>query len=209
MDKTKLAVDLFDRLADDYQHKYMDVSLYHDTFDLFCKIVTKENAAILDIACGPGNVTKYLLEKRPDFKILGVDLAPNMLHLAEINDPTAEFKLLDSREISTLHKNYDGIICGFGLPYLSKEEAVKLIADASDLLNANGVLYISTMEDDYDKSRFQKSSAGDELYMYFHQADYLKKALEENNFKLIHLQRKEHIKHDGTRDNDLILIAEK
>jgi 23S rRNA G2069 N7-methylase RlmK/C1962 C5-methylase RlmI len=46
-------------------------------------------------------------------------------------------------------------MCGFCLPYLSKEEAVKLIRDAAAILNPDGVFYISTMEDDYSKSDFK------------------------------------------------------
>jgi len=75
-----------------------------------------------------------------------------MLALAKKNNPTAEFQLLDSREILKLNKTYDAIMCGFCLPYLTKEEAIQLMEDAAKILNANGVIYISTMEDDYSKS---------------------------------------------------------
>ena len=124
MDKTKLAVDVFDKLANLYQAKFMDVSLYHDTFDMFCNNITKQNADVLELACGPGNITHYLLSKRSDFKLLGTDLAPNMIELAKINNPSAQFQLLDSRDIRKLNKTYDAIMCGFILPYLSKEDAI-------------------------------------------------------------------------------------
>src|SRR5438045_2838934 len=100
MDKTKIAVDLFNKLASEYQKKYMDVSLYSDSLNLFCKLIPKQNATVLELACGPGNVTKYLLDKRPDLKILGTDLGPNMIKLARQNNPTVEFKILDCRNIS-------------------------------------------------------------------------------------------------------------
>jgi len=152
MNKTQIAVNIFDKCVSLYQDKFMDVSLYHSGFDLFCNSIKKQNAEILELACGRGNITKYLLDKRPDFKILGTDLAPNMLALAKKNNPTAEFQLLDSREILKLNKTYDAIMCGFCLPYLTKEEAIQLMEDAAKILNANGVIYISTMEDDYSKS---------------------------------------------------------
>jgi ubiquinone/menaquinone biosynthesis C-methylase UbiE len=207
MDKTKVAVRVFNKRANLYQEKFMDVSLYNDTFDLFCDKITKENASILELACGPGNITKYLLNKRPDLKILGIDLAPNMLELAKINNPAAEFKLMDCRDIGTINKKYDAIMCGFCLPYLSKEGAVKLIGDASKILESKGLIYISTMEDDYHKSGIRRGSYGDEIYIHFHQADYLADALIENNFKLIEIQRKDFLNPDGTTTIDLILIA--
>lgn len=208
MDKTKIAVDVFDKNASLYQTKFMDVSMYHDSFDLFCSYIQKKEAEILELACGPGNITKYLLDKRPDFKILGTDLAPNMIELAKLNNPSATFQLLDSRDIRKLNKTYDAIMCGFILPYLSKEETEQLIKDAALMLNSQGIIYISTMEDDYSKSGFKKGSTGDEIFMHYHQADYLIDALKASGFKMIDLQRKIYDAVDKTKTVDLILIAQ-
>ncbi|MBC7774229.1 MAG: class I SAM-dependent methyltransferase [Phycisphaerae bacterium] len=209
MSRLKTAQEIFNQYANDYQNKYMDVSLYHDSFDLFCNNITKEKADILEIACGPGNITRYLLNKRPGFKILGIDLALNMIELARINNPTAEFQLMDCRDIAILDKKYDGIMCGFCLPYLSKEESLKLIKDSAMLLKPNGVLYLSTMEDDYDKSGIQTNSGGDQVYMYFHQADYLSAALEENGFEIIELKRQDFPSQGGIETTDLLIVASK
>ena len=208
MDQTKIAVGIFDKLATVYQDKFMDVSLYHDSLDIFCDNIKKENATVLELACGPGNITKYLLEKRPDLEILGTDLAPNMIALAKINNTTADFQLLDCRDINKLTEKFDAILCGFGLPYLSKEEAIQFIKDSNQQLNDNGVLYISTMEDDNSKSGFKTGSTGDTMYQNFHQADYLTAALESNGFTIIEMQRKEYI-HNEQQTTDLIIIASK
>lgn len=209
MDKTKIAIDVFNKMANVYQDKFMDVNLYKDSFDLFCNSIVTENAEILELACGPGNITKYLLNIRPDFKILGTDLAPNMIELAKINNPTAEFQLMDCRDMDLIDKKYDAIMCGFCLPYLSKEESIKLISDASKRLKPNGVFYLSTMEDDYIKSGFKKGSAGDEIFMHYHQADYLTNTLQENMFEIIELKRQDYPAQDGTKTTDLIIIAKK
>jgi len=209
MDKTKMAIDVFDKRANEYQARFMDVGLYHDTFDLFCNSITKENAEILELACGPGNITRYILNKRPDFKILGIDLAPNMIELAKRNNPTATFQCMDCRDIRLLGKKYDAVMCGFCLPYLSKEESVQLINNVYNLLEFNGLLYISTMEDDYAKSGLERSSSGDQMYIHYHEADYLTQALLENGFKIIEMQRKEYPKQDGSKTTDLVIIAGK
>jgi 2-polyprenyl-3-methyl-5-hydroxy-6-metoxy-1,4-benzoquinol methylase len=209
MDKNQVAVEVFNKMAHVYQGKFMDVSLYGDTFDFFCNAIIKENAEILELACGPGNITKYLLNKRPDFKILGTDLSANMIELAKDHNPIAQFKIMDGRDIETITKKYDAIMCGFFLPYLSKEETIKLIHDASNIINSKGLLYISTMEDDYSKSAFKKGSGGDEIFMHYHQADYLTQSLAENQFKVLKLDRKEYPAQDGSKVVDLILIAER
>jgi ubiquinone/menaquinone biosynthesis C-methylase UbiE len=208
-DKTQLAAELFNRHAKAYQDKYRDVSLYHDGFDLFCSHIGKENPDVLELACGPGNITRYLLAKRPDLRILGIDLAPNMLELAGIACPDAEFRQMDVRMISELDQLYDGIMCGFALPYLSKEEAIAFIADASALLKERGVLYISTMEGDYSQSGFQHSSSGDQVYIHYHEAGYLTEALAAQGFHVISMQRKVAPGHEGTPHPDLVILAGK
>jgi len=185
------------------------MDLYNDTFDLFCDNIIKENADILEIGCGPGNITKYLLKKRPGFKILGIDLSSNMIDLARINNPKAVFQLMDCRDISMIGKKYDAIMCGFCLPYLSRKESVKLISDAAGLLKSTGILYLSTMEDDNSKSGFRRSGCGDQMYINYHQADYLTNALKENDFKIIDLERKDYTTGDGTKTTDLLIIAGK
>lgn len=209
MDKTKLAVDVFDKRASEYQTKYMDITLYEDTFDLFCHSIPAQHASVLELACGPGNITQYLRKKRPDLKILATDLSPNMIRLAAINNPGVEFQLLDCRDITTLESKYDAIMAGFCLPYLSQEQAVQLISDAAAILNTGGMLYLSTMEDDYEKSGWQTSSYGDRIYVYYHQADYLVAALEASGFKIIDLQRKDFPAAAGATTVDLVILASK
>ena len=85
--------------------------------DLICNAVIKNKATILEIGCGPGNITKYLLSKRPDFNIFGIDIAPNMIELSKINNPKANFAVMDSRNISTIETKYDAMVCGFCLLY--------------------------------------------------------------------------------------------
>lgn len=207
MDKTKIAVEIFDNCAQQYQDKFMDLSLYHDSLDLFCACVEKEKAEILDMACGPGNITKYLLQKRPDFNILGIDLSPNMLRLARLNNPTAEFQIMDCQAVGKMNREFDAAVCGFGLPYLSREEAVQLIRDVAGRLRPGGAFYLSTMEDDYSKSGFKgpSSGGGAQMYIYYHQADYLTQALEDNGFEIVGLQRKAYPAQDGA--TDLLIIA--
>ncbi len=209
MDKTKLAVDLFDKYAQQYQDKFMNVDLYQDTLDFFCREIPQASASILDLACGPGNITKYILSKRPDFQVLGCDLSPQMIELAKVNNPSAKFQLMDCRAISSLGQKYDGIICGFGLHYLSKEEAIQLIRDASEALQPLGLLYLSTMEDQYSNSGFKGPSSGGEdvLYQYYHEAEYLTQALEDSGFEVIDLQRKTTTEPDGKQTIDLVISA--
>jgi len=200
--------EAFDKSAKIYQDKFMDVSLYAEPLKLFCDNITPANASILDIACGPGNITRYLLDTRADYDVLGIDLSPNMLILASTNNPGAKFQLMDCREIDKIEQKFDGITCGFCLPYLTREEAVELIANAAGLLKPGGVFYLSTMvEDDHNKSRYQISSTGDRVYVNYHQEEYLSEAFRENNLEMISLKRFGSPDNVEVKTTDLVLIG--
>lgn len=213
MDNYKETIETYDKSAKNYQDKFMDMDLYNDTYDKFCDLIDKQNPDILEIASGPGNITRYLLSKRPDFKILGIDLAPSMIDLARLNIPRADFEVMDCRNIDRLDRLFDAIMCGFCIPYLSKEDCDKLIKDCTNLLNQSGLVYISTMEDDYSKSGFETTSFSGEnrVFIYYHQADYLTYCLQKYGFEIVDIIRKDYpeLGPDGTLITDLIIIAKK
>lgn len=209
MNRYNKTFETWNKIAALYQEKFMDYDLYNDSYDFFCRQIEKKNPAILEVGCGPGNITRYLLSKRPDFKIEAIDVAPNMIKLAKKNIPTANFKEMDCREIDNLTEKYDAIICGFCMPYLSKEDCSKLIKDCYFLLNSGGILYFSTIEGDYGQSAYETGSTGDQTYVYYHQKDFLSKRLEENDFELINLIRKSYKKNDRTDQTHMIFVAKK
>ncbi|MBK9016952.1 MAG: class I SAM-dependent methyltransferase [Saprospiraceae bacterium] len=202
---------VWDNLAAVYQDKFMDMELYNDTYNAFIQLLEKPKSQIFEIGCGPGNITRYLLTKRPDFQITGIDMAPNMVELAKKNNPTAQFMVMDCREIDSLdNHHYDAIVCGFCLPYLSKEETAKLIRDSAALLNDGGLFYCSAIEDDYEKSGYETSSDGRfKIYVYYHEADFLEASLKESGFELVDVKRKIYPKPGGVIATHLILIARK
>lgn len=187
----------------------MDLDLYNDTYDLFCEQIISKKPKILEIACGPGNITKYLLSKRSDFKVKGIDIAPNMIQLAKANNPTANFEVMDCRMIDRIQTRFDAIICGFCMPYLSKSDCQKLISDCANLLNQNGIFYFSTIEGDEQQSGFEVGSTGDKCYVYYHQTDDLLNCLTRNQFELTQLIRKNYGIKNGEPQIHLIFLAKK
>lgn len=208
MDKYKETFDTWNNVASIYQDKFMDLNLYNDSYDYICNSVIKQKAKLLEIGCGPGNITKYLLSKRPDFDIFGIDIAPNMIDLAKVNNPTANFEIMDSRQINKLDTKYDGIICGFCLPYLSPTESSELISNSYDLLNENGLIYLSFVEGDPDKSDFKVGSGG-RVYFQFHSLDDLKTQLIKIKFDEIETFKVKYKTSETEFDIHTILTAKK
>lgn len=209
MDKYQITFNTWNSIADLYQKLFMDLDLYDDTYLRFCQLVEKPNATILEIGCGPGNITKFLVKQRADFQILGIDVAPNMINLAKKNNPSATFQAMDCRELDTLTSTFDAIMCGFCIPYLTQKDVAKLIKDSSKLLHPNGILYLSTIEGDYQQSGFESGSSGDQTYVYYHQANDLRKILEDHNFTVIELIKKDYTTSRDEHQKHIILITRK
>lgn len=209
MDNYEETFNTWNKIANLYEERFMDLAIYNENYDFFCDAISKENPSILEIGCGPGNITKYILNKRKDFKLDGIDVAPNMIDLAKKNNPNANFEIMDCREIDSINKKYDGIICGFCLPYLSETDGAKFITDCNSLLTPKGVLYISFVEGEKSKSGFQVGSSGDRIYFHYYQLEKINQLLDENGFHSTNLFKIDYEKSDGKNEFHTILITQK
>jgi 2-polyprenyl-3-methyl-5-hydroxy-6-metoxy-1,4-benzoquinol methylase len=210
MDRYQETFETWNKVAELYQDKFMNLPLYNDTYDIFTNFLTKANfSSILEIGCGPGNITKYLLTNNSNLKIKGIDISENMIELARKNNPSAEFELMDCRDIHSLDNKFDAIVCGFCIPYLSQSDCLKMIVDCKNLLNDSGILYVSFVDGDYDNSGFISGSSGDRTYFYYHSIDFIESVLKVNCFQTEELIHKKYKKADGTEEIHTILISKK
>ncbi len=209
MDAQQKSIKTWDKIAKLYQDTFMSLDLYNDTYDVFSGLINKPNAKILEIGCGPGNITKYLLNKNPQYQIKAIDVSPIMVELAKNNNPAAECMVMDCRNIGSLHETFDAIICGFSIPYLSKSDCLKLISDSRKLLYPSGILYLSFVEGAYENSGYQTGSTGDKLYFYYHDLETISHSLDLNSFKREKIIHKKHVKNDKTEEKHTIILSKK
>lgn len=211
MDMKNETFETWNKLASLYQEKFMDLDLYNESYDRFLKRLPLPGDSavnVLEIACGPGNIAKYLLSKRPDLKVFGIDMAPNMIELAARNNPDADYTVMDCREIDQLESRFDAIICGFGIPYLSSLECQKMIADCTALLEDHGVIYLSFVEGDPECSGFITGSSGHRTFFNFHELNSLMDQLNSNGYKEIDVVKVDY-KSKGTTEIHTVIIANK
>jgi len=202
------AVDLFNKLANAYQERFFSVEAYKEPLFNFL-VYLRNRASVLDVACGPGNISHFLLKEKPELKLLGIDLAPNMIDLAVSNNPGAKFIVHNAMEIDRLDDSFDAIVVGFLFPYLPKEQVELFIQKAWKKLNKNGIIYISTMEDRYENSRMRTSSTGDQVMMYYYETFFLTDLLERTGFHILSTYTQPFAVSETETDTDLILIASK
>ena len=210
MNKYQKTFSTWDKLAQIYQDKFMEFALYNDTYDTFLMSINNYSSAkVLEVGCGPGNISKYLLSKNPELQITAIDASKNMIDLAKMNNPTVQCIEMDARKINKLTDQYDAVICGFCMPYLSQSDVIDLISNCKNRLKNAGTLYLSFVEGDDSKSGYQVGSSGDKIYFYYHPLDLLQETLKTNFFKTEHLIHKHYTKADNTEEIHTIIIVSK
>lgn len=208
-EELKNTVFTFNRYAEAYAEKYSDITIYQSSLELFCNHLPI-NAELLELGCGPGNVTKFLVDKRPDLSIVATDLAEDMLKIAQRNLPSVSFQMLNFKNLQSYEHKVDALVAAFCLPYSSYDETIELIQSAIEKLRDNGLFYISTMEGNHKLSGLKKSSSGkDEMQQYFYEENWLIQKLQAAGFHVKYSELIPQPEESKSSGQDLVIIAQK
>ncbi len=66
--------------------------------DLVARIGAREPASVVDLGCGPGNLTALLAERWPGAGVVGVDSSPEMIAAAQARGDGVDYRVADLRE---------------------------------------------------------------------------------------------------------------
>ena len=57
-----------------------------------------------------------------------------MVELAKQNNPSVNFQILDIKNLAEIKNQFEGIVAGFILNYLSKQEVINFLSEAKKML---------------------------------------------------------------------------
>jgi ubiquinone/menaquinone biosynthesis C-methylase UbiE len=207
MDNNQITtIKSYDDSAIEFMKKIGSLKNYNETYDFLINLINEDDN-ILDLACGPAQISKYIIDK-VNVNVTGVDLSKEMLKIAKENIPNGVF-IQDS--ITNVHNNleYNLVIIGFGIPYLNKEQVKKCIKNCVSMLKINGHIYISFM--DGNKQGFEETSFGgkNKFYLYYHQKEEIINIMKNNGIELIKNYELNYKEMDGRITKDIVLIGKK
>lgn len=197
----------WNKIASLYEDAFMDLNIYDDTYNyLLSKFSNIEKPEILEIGCGPGNIARYLIEKRSDLNYLGIDVAPNMIALAKKNVPEARFKVMKAQQLAAVKGRFRAVVCGFILPYIQPVDLNNFLKNINNILYGEGHLYVSFVAGDPDSSGFQTGSSGDRIYFNYYERDVLIEASKNAGFVYDRSFEKTYKKSNGDSEIHTILF---
>jgi cyclopropane fatty-acyl-phospholipid synthase-like methyltransferase len=206
MNKEQIStIRAYNNSARHFAEKIATLSNYNECYDYLLQKLNPGDS-ILDLACGPGNISKYL-SSRQQLNITGFDLSDAMLDIARENVPDGLFENRSIIEFDWPDK-FDLIINGFGIPFLTKQQRLSCFKSTRNLLKSTGLIYLSFMEG--EKEGFETTSYNpDELfYFYYHKRQDVIFDLETIGFKRLKQWELDYLEADGSVTKDVVIVAE-
>lgn len=210
MDPYQENYNTWNSLAQAYEDKFMNLSIYDHTYDAYCDLLPEiDPLCILETGCGPGNITRYISKRSKNIQLTATDISENMIATARTHVPNAEFIVMDCRDISTIGKKFHGIVSGFCIPYLNLDDGANYFRDCSNLLHQNGLLYLSYVPSETDRSTVQQNSMGSRVHFQFFTNETIIQLLETNNFKMVSSIPVPFSRSEGNTETHMVIIAKK
>lgn len=197
----------FNLSAVNYDKSIGKLPNYDETYVTFCGLL-KPKDKILDLACGPANISKRLAEINPKIQISGIDLSEEMIELAKKNLPTGKFDVADIMEYKA-EIPFDGIIMGFALPFLNKAEINILFGNCNRNLAIAGMLYLSFMEGEREGYEVPSFNQSVRLYIHYHSKKMIQDQLNQTGFRIIKSWELDYKEADGSITKDIVIISQK
>ncbi len=171
--------DTYNKIANDWHLDHDTDDWWVDGTDTFASLI-KNNKKILDVGCGCGTKSKYLIGKGLD--VTGIDFSEKLIEIAKREVPCAKFHLLDMKDVSNLGIKFDGIFAQASLLHIPKKDTSAVLKGLLSCLVPGGYLYVTVKgmkpngkeeevlkENDYgyDYERFFSYFTMDELRKHF------------------------------------------
>ncbi len=116
-------IDCYNKTASAYAEKFIN-ELEHKHLDaILLKAFADENRAmgrIIDIGCGPGQTTQFLINHGIR-DVLGVDISPEMVSIAQTLNPKAKFEVADMLALKYPDGSFGAIVAFYAIVHLGYE----------------------------------------------------------------------------------------
>ena len=182
MDKSQLAVNTYEKIAGKYAEQYFDDMVDVPYIEKFLTILPKQ-AKILDVGSGPGQFTKYMIEK--GFEVIGIDFSKEMVTIAKEKVPTGDFRYMDMRHLDFPDNSFDGVFSAYSLIHIPSEEVRATLQGFYRVLKVGGYVEIAVQKGDADKIINEPFMPTEKMFFNFFNEERISKFLDDAGFQIV------------------------
>ena len=172
LSKKKISNELKMGFKKDQRNPYKQ-KIYLDVYSKLKKIVNKKLILFLDVGCGDGSISKYLIKK---LNIKNFLLNDNKFFLNKIKWCKNEKKISGNflKVSKKIDKKFNLILCYSVIHYIPKKRLFIFIKKLLKLLNKNGILFLGDVPDKNLILKFLKTKKGKKYHLkyYKNEIDY-------------------------------------
>lgn len=134
---------MYDLIVEEYVEAFFDDFSDKLEIDNFLSSIPR-SGLILDIGCGPGQFSKYCMEK--GFRVIGIDFSSNMINKATKMVPNGIFCVMDMRNLGFELIKFDGLLVAYSFLHIEERSIVPALKGFYSVLKPDSVMSIMLKE---------------------------------------------------------------
>jgi len=201
-------IQFYSKYSEQYDVKHASLNNYNQTYVDFINNAGSKHS-LLDLACGPGNVAKFIKNYIPEIAVTGVDLSPEMLSLAKEKIKDATFYQSDIIELAIPEQTYGLICCAFGLPYIKPDQIADFVTQIDRYSEKGTSVYISCMQGNKSQAETISFGGDEKILIHYHSKEKIVDHFSNNGFKMVDYKELDYKEPDGSITIDMVIVFEK
>lgn len=206
MDKNKLAISTYDKIAQAYTDRYFDDLSDSQYIDKFLAALPPRGR-VLDVGCGPGIFSKYMSKK--GFDVTGIDFSTEMLKIARNRVPKVKFQFMDMRKLDFPQNFFDGLLVAYSLIHIPSAQTLKTLGGFFRVLKPGGTLMVIALVGEPDRTVDEPLGGNVKMFVNFFTKVTIATALEKAGFGVFYLEEKSNPDLDSFSDKIIYAISQK
>lgn len=193
----------YDATASSYQDNTLKIEPEVKMADFLSHLTP--GATILDLGCGPGRDAAYFVSK--NYRVIGIDISPQMIALAKKSVPQASFIISDIESLNLKNNSVDAIWASASLLHVSKQAMPGVLDSLYRTLKPGGILYVSMKKGSGEEITADPRYGGVEKFWNYTTEEELANLLTHHGFQI--LQQNTHAKSTSYQTHPWISILSK
>lgn len=184
--------DTYNKIAVDWFKDHKSDDWWVEGTNFFVSLL-KKGGRVLDVGCGAGVKSKYLLSK--GLEVIGIDFSEKFIDIAAREVPEAKFLVMDMKDVNNLGIKFDGIFAQASLLHIAKRDVVDVLSKFVESLAPDGYLYIAVKglrEGGKEEETVEENDYGYkyERFFSFYTMDELRKYLSDLRLNVVYKNSK-------------------